>query len=607
MSRLIAVVLVAAACSDPAPAPDHPSPEPPPSWGVPLTGGTMLVTHDGRHAVIADPDRDRVVTVDLTTRQVVADVALAAGDEPGRLVEDGAGRIHIALRRGGAVATLAALTPGASVTRRAVCSEPRGIAYDPATDQLHVACSGGELVSFAASGGELLGGGAQAGRLLRLDRDLRDVVVVGTELMVTRFRTAELLTLDAQGTVIRRVVPPVVKRDAVVSGVPVDPPSEDPSGGPALVDAVPAVAWRALAMPDGRLVIAHQRQVQTQLGMTPGGYGGGCESGIVESAITVVAPGADPVAIAPIAVGALPIDLAVSRDGAQIAMLTAGNRQVVVATAAALSVADGSGCPSGTATAPIDDQLGAPSSLAFGSDGALLVYYPELPALVIRRRSATGETVTTIDLPGQLGYDSGRAMFHAQTTLGIACASCHPEGRDDGLVWDFTELGLRRTQSLGGHILRRAPYHWGADMADLDQLMDNVFSNRMAGGAITHSERVSLGAWLDRIPAPVAASPIDPAATARGQQLFESAQLACTSCHAGDLFTNNQRFDVGTGGTFKVPSLLGVGVRPPYLHDGCAPTLADRFGPCGGGDLHGRTSALTAPERADLIAYLESL
>jgi hypothetical protein len=50
-----------------------------------------------------------------------------------------------------------------------------------------------------------------------------------------------------------------------------------------------------------------------------------------------------------------------------------------------------------------------------------------------------------------------------------------------------------------------------------------------------------------------------------------------------------------------------VGARAPFLHDGCAPTLLDRFGTCGGGDLHGRTSQLTAAELADMAAYLESI
>lgn len=57
----------------------------------------------------------------------------------------------------------------------------------------------------------------------------------------------------------------------------------------------------------------------------------------------------------------------------------------------------------------------------------------------------------------------------------------------------------------------------------------------------------------------------------------------------------------------QTPSLLGVSARPPYLHDGCAPTLADRFGPCGGGDQHGKTSALGAADLDALIAYLETL
>ena len=57
----------------------------------------------------------------------------------------------------------------------------------------------------------------------------------------------------------------------------------------------------------------------------------------------------------------------------------------------------------------------------------------------------------------------------------------------------------------------------------------------------------------------------------------------------------------------KVPSLLGVAARAPFMHDGCAATLDDRFGSCGGGDAHGKTSQLSAAQRADLVAFLESL
>jgi hypothetical protein len=45
------------------------------------------------------------------------------------------------------------------------------------------------------------------------------------------------------------------------------------------------------------------------------------------------------------------------------------------------------------------------------------------------------------------------------------------------------------------------------------------------------------------------------------------------------------------------------------MHDGCAPTLRERFGApsCSGGERHGSTSTLSASDVDDLVAYLESL
>jgi hypothetical protein len=43
------------------------------------------------------------------------------------------------------------------------------------------------------------------------------------------------------------------------------------------------------------------------------------------------------------------------------------------------------------------------------------------------------------------------------------------------------------------------------------------------------------------------------------------------------------------------------------MHDGCAKTLRDRFGACGGGDKHGVTSKLTSAELDDMLAYLDSI
>ncbi len=592
----------------------------PPPWGVPMTGGTMLVTRDGTHAVIADPDRDRIVSVDLVTRAVTSELALTPGDEPGRVIEDGAGRIHVALRRGGSLLTLANATTGEVLVRRYACTEPRGLAWDAATDLVHVACAGGELVSFAAAEGGAV-------RQLRLDRDLRDVIVQGDHLVVTRFRTAEILTLDAQGAIATRQAPPIVQRfggfslpDGEGSGgsSPTAPGESRESAG--IIDAIPAIAWRTIALPDGRLVMTHQRQLQDTLDAEQeGGYGSDCGGGPVEAAVTVVDPASGLLqAVSPLASGALPLDIATTVAGDRLAIVIAGNRQVVVTDTFALGRPDQGECPPPSPEEPRppddddddkddqgDDGHGAPTSVAFRPNGDLLVFYPEQSALEIR--SATGVGSAFVTLPGARGYDAGRAVFHAQTAIGVACASCHPEGREDGLVWDFAEFGKRRTQSLAGHILERAPYHWSGDMATLPVLMDDVFAVRMAGGPLTEIQKRSLGPWLDRIPAPPAIAAADPTTIERGRAVFERADVGCLACHNGDLFTNKLLLDVGTGGAFKVPSLLGVASRAPFMHDGCAPTLMARFTTCGNSSRHGETSQLAPTELADLVAYLESL
>jgi mono/diheme cytochrome c family protein len=139
--------------------------------------------------------------------------------------------------------------------------------------------------------------------------------------------------------------------------------------------------------------------------------------------------------------------------------------------------------------------------------------------------------------------------------------------------------------------------------------MDDVFTKRMAGPMLSDVQKQSLQAWVDTIPAMPANAGLDVAAVARGKVVFNDAQVACASCHAGTLLTNNTTVDVGTGQALQVPSLRGVSWRGPFMHNGCAATLADRFGDatCSGGDKHGVTSKLSTAQVGDLTAYLQSL
>ena len=119
---------------------------------LPIAGGTLAIVSQGTKAAIADSDHDQVVVIDLASLTVAKVIRLAVGDDPGRLIEDAGGRLHVALRAGRGVAVLDPET-GMSLRRLPVCSLPRGLAYDYSSDSVHVACAGGELVSYTASSG----------------------------------------------------------------------------------------------------------------------------------------------------------------------------------------------------------------------------------------------------------------------------------------------------------------------------------------------------------------------------------------------------------------------------------------------------------------------
>jgi cytochrome c peroxidase len=70
-------------------------------------------------------------------------------------------------------------------------------------------------------------------------------------------------------------------------------------------------------------------------------------------------------------------------------------------------------------------------------------------------------------------------------------------------------------------------------------------------------------------------------------------------------FAARPLFDEDPNRAYKVPSLLFVGGTAPYYHDGSFETLEDLIDK--NLDRMGRTSHLTADERAALVAFLKRL
>jgi cytochrome c553 len=575
----------------------------------PISGGSMLVLQDGHTVVAGDPDRDLVYVVDVSTQTLLQTVALQAGDEPGRIAEDGAGRVHVALRGGGALVTLDPAS-GSVLARRAVCPAPRGVAWDATTDTVVVACATGELVTLPSAGGAPT-------RTVTVERDLRDVTIANGAISVTSFRSSEVLDLAANGS--------VAMRSQVATQV----------AGDLAANVSPQVAWRTIVDSAGYTVVLHQLHSDASIstasistiapggapgsapGSAPGGYGGGDQADggasvpVVFTDLTILAPNPPPVngfeqpgrsvVSDDVLLGAaLAVDVAISPDGAHALIAAAGNADSPLLQTALYYQLEGSGERN---SLPMAQLPGPAVAVAFDGVGEALVQTLEPASLWIVYPGGTQST--EIPLSSISRADSGHEIFHTQAGAMIACASCHPEGGDDGHVW-ILDGDERRTPSLRGTIAGTAPYHWPGDMADFPTLVHNVYTMRMSGAVLDPEALAALQGWVESIPAPPAPSWVDPAAEQRGEALFASTSTGCTTCHNGPKLTNNATLDVGTGGAFQVPPLVGVGWRTPLLHDGCANTLTDRFTSCAT-PAHGGTANLSADNVSDLVAYLETL
>jgi mono/diheme cytochrome c family protein len=192
----------------------------------------------------------------------------------------------------------------------------------------------------------------------------------------------------------------------------------------------------------------------------------------------------------------------------------------------------------------------------------------------------------------------------AGTGAGVSCATCHFEGRNDGLTWPL-ENGGRQTPSLVGGVSATAPMTWSDDVASVAAEARLTSEGRMGGQGLTHAESDAIGAWVETFRAvdnPAAESP----EVTLGAEIFARPEVGCATCHSGERYTDNGSASILGGTPMNTPSLTGAFATAPYFHDGSAATLRDvlEFSRSG---LMGDTSALTDAEMDALEAFLLSL
>jgi mono/diheme cytochrome c family protein len=209
---------------------------------------------------------------------------------------------------------------------------------------------------------------------------------------------------------------------------------------------------------------------------------------------------------------------------------------------------------------------------------------------------------------------AGRRLFYtdrdARTSRdGRACAACHPDGREDGLVWRL-DAGPRQTPMLVGR-LDHGPFGWMAKHDTLEGNMQETMT-RLGGAGLPQAELTQLAAYLkEGLAAPAREASSDPR-VARGKELFTSTQTGCTNCHReAEEFSDRNLHDIASKAPgdestkFRTPPLLFLEGTAPYFHDGRYATLEalldDDL------DRMGNTTQLTRDDRDALAAYLRTL
>jgi hypothetical protein len=229
---------------------------------------------------------------------------------------------------------------------------------------------------------------------------------------------------------------------------------------------------------------------------------------------------------------------------------------------------------------------------------------PTAQTIPIRSRSLSEGFKLFHAQPVPLTESDPSAPPGAPNPLSISCASCHPNGMNNGAT--TTVFGLtHRVMPLAGHLKTAARVHWDGQDFHTD-VIEGTWHTNMRGPELTPSQEQSLRQYIGQLKMPTGLSG-DPTQLAAGRQAFTKA--GCDQCHSPqNAYTNDGVADVGHG-MHKVPSLIGVAYTAPYMSTGCALTLEQRFDDdaCGGGAQHGDVASLSADERAALIAFLKTL
>jgi YVTN family beta-propeller protein len=210
---------------------------------------------------------------------------------------------------------------------------------------------------------------------------------------------------------------------------------------------------------------------------------------------------------------------------------------------------------------------------------------------------------------GELIFNDARYCFQSWQS----CASCHPDGRADGLNWELMNIGPGRPRNVKSLLYSyfTPPVMSHGIRATTETAVGSGFKYIMF--APLPEDKVSMvDEYLKNMksePSPFLVNGELSKSARRGKKVFYRA--GCINCHSGPYFTNCKQYDLGTLRGWEkdmkqpidVPQLNEIWRTAPYLHDGRTMSIKEAFQTC---DPKG-SAGLSEKELKELVEYVSSL
>jgi YVTN family beta-propeller protein len=198
-----------------------------------------------------------------------------------------------------------------------------------------------------------------------------------------------------------------------------------------------------------------------------------------------------------------------------------------------------------------------------------------------------------------------------------SCASCHPDGRVDGLNWDLLNDGMGNPKNsksmLLAHETPPSMYRGVIASAEAAVRSDGV---HLLFAQPFEEDALAIDAYLKSlkpVPSPYLVDGKLSTAAQRGKALFFDAKFNCVKCHPEPLFTDMQMHDVGSRGKydrndkFDTPTLIECWRTAPYMHDGRHTTMQELLAEGKHGNDTGQLDKLSEQQISDLAEFVLSL